>query len=64
MRDRLPRVWALIAVLTFAAMTVESASAHDKGCDGNPVPERIKLAAAARPTTINRSPSIPPAPRR
>jgi hypothetical protein len=40
-RERFPWVWA--AVLAFAATTVESASAHDKGCDGNPVPERIKL---------------------
>jgi hypothetical protein len=41
--ERQPRVWALIAVLAFAAMTIESASAHDKGCDGNPVPRAIKL---------------------
>jgi hypothetical protein len=34
---------AVIAVLAFTAMTIESASAHDKGCDGNPVPGRIKL---------------------
>jgi hypothetical protein len=34
---------AVIAVLAFTAMTIESASAHDKGCDGNSVPGRIKL---------------------
>jgi hypothetical protein len=42
-RDRLPWIWAAIAVLAFAAMAIESASAHDKGCDGNPVPVAIKL---------------------
>jgi hypothetical protein len=42
-RERFPRFWALIAVVAFAAMTIESASAHDKGCDGNPVPRAIKL---------------------
>jgi hypothetical protein len=40
---RLPRVWAMIAVLAFPAMTIESASAHDQGCDGNALPVRIKL---------------------
>ena len=42
-RERFPWIWAAIAVLAFAAMTIESASAHDKGCDGNPVPRAIKL---------------------
>ena len=42
-RERFPSIWAAIAVLAFAAMTIESASAHDKGCDGNPVPRAIKL---------------------
>jgi hypothetical protein len=42
-RDRLPWVWTLIAVVAFAAMTIESASAHDQGCDGNALPVRIKL---------------------
>jgi hypothetical protein len=42
-RERLRSIWALIAVLAFAAMTIESASAHDKGCDGNPVARAIKL---------------------
>jgi hypothetical protein len=41
--ERFPWIWAAIAVLAFAAMTIESASAHDKGCDGNPVPGGIKL---------------------
>ena len=42
-RERFPWIWAAIAVLAFAAMAIESASAHDKGCDGNPVPVAIKL---------------------
>ena len=42
-RKRLPWVWAVIAVLAFPAMTIESASAHDKSCDANPVPKAIKL---------------------
>jgi hypothetical protein len=32
----------VIAVPAFA-MTIEIASAHDKGCDGNPVPVEIKM---------------------
>jgi hypothetical protein len=40
-RERFP--CAVIAVLAFTAMKIECASAHDKGCDGNPVPGRIKL---------------------
>ena len=42
-RERYPRVWAMIAVLGFAAVAIESASAHDKSCDANPVPKAIKL---------------------
>ena len=34
---------AAAALLAFAVMTIEGASAHDKGCDGNPVPVAIKL---------------------
>ena len=52
-RERFPRFWAAIAVLAFAAMAIESASAHDKGCDANPVPERSSWTAAARPTSIS-----------
>ena len=33
----------MIAVRAFAAVARESASAHEKGCDANPVPEAIKL---------------------
>jgi hypothetical protein len=29
---------AAIAALAFTAVTIESATAHHKGCDGNPVP--------------------------
>jgi hypothetical protein len=42
-RERLPRFWAASAALAFAAVTTESATAHDKGCDANPEPESIKL---------------------
>jgi hypothetical protein len=42
-RERFRRIWAVITVLAFATTTIESASAHDKGCDGNPVPVGIKL---------------------
>jgi hypothetical protein len=31
-----------MALAAFTAMAVEAASAHDKGCDGNLVPGRIK----------------------
>jgi hypothetical protein len=62
--ERRPRVWALIAVLAFAAMTIESAGAHDKGCDGNPVPVAIKLDCCGKadehrlkPEQIRRGPN-------
>ena len=42
-RERFRRFWPAIAVVAFATVTIESASAHDKGCDGNPVPDGIKL---------------------
>jgi hypothetical protein len=42
-RERFLSVGVLIAVGALATMTIESASAHDKGCDGNPVPGGIKL---------------------
>jgi hypothetical protein len=32
-----------VGLVAFTAMAIESASAHDKGCDGNPVLGRIKL---------------------
>ena len=35
-RERFLSVGVLIVIVAFAAMTIESASAHDKGCDGNP----------------------------
>ena len=45
-------------------MTVERASAHDKGCDGNPVPEGIKLDCCGeadehqlKPEQISRGPN-------
>ena len=61
---RLPRVWAMIAVLAFPAMTIESASAHDQGCDGNALPVRIKLDCCGKadehrlkPEQISRGPN-------
>ena len=57
-------VSATIATLAFAAMTVESASAHDKGCDGNPVPVAIKMDCCGqadehqlKPEQIRRGPN-------
>ena len=32
-----------MGLVAFTAMTIQNANAHDKGCDGNPVPARIKL---------------------
>jgi hypothetical protein len=62
--ERFPWVCAVIGVLGFAAMTIESASAHDKGCDGNPVPGRIKLDCCGeadehrlKPEQISRGPN-------
>jgi hypothetical protein len=61
---RLPWVWAMIAVLAFPAMTIESASAHDQGCDGNALPVRIKLDCCGKadehqlkPEQISRGPN-------
>ena len=61
-RERFHWVWA--AVLAFAAITIESASAHDKGCDGNPLPKGIKLDCCGeaeehqlKPEQISRGPN-------
>ena len=63
-RGRFPWFWAAIAVLTFAAVTIASAAAHDKGCDGDPVPAAIKLDCCGRadehqlkPEQITRGPN-------
>ena len=63
-RERFAWVSAMIAALAFAAMMVESASAHDKGCDGNPVPGKIKLDCCGeadehqlKPEQIGRGPN-------
>ena len=63
-RERFPRFWAAIAVLAFAAVVIESASAHDKGCDASPVPEAIKLDCCGKtdehqlkPEQITRGPN-------
>jgi hypothetical protein len=41
--ERFPGIGTVIAVLAFATIAAQSASAHEKSCDGNPVPGRIKL---------------------
>ena len=58
------RVCANVAALALAAILVESASAHDKGCDGNPVPGAIKLDCCGKaeehrlkPEQISRGPN-------
>jgi hypothetical protein len=63
-RERFPWFLAVIAVLAFAAVAIESASAHDKGCDGNPVPVAIKLDCCGqadehrlKPEQITRGPN-------
>ena len=55
--------WAVVAVLAFA-MTMEGASAHDKGCDGSSVPAGIKLGCCGKadehqlkPEQIRRGPN-------
>ena len=64
-RERFPWLCAaVIAVLGFAALTIESASAHDKGCDDNPLPKGIKLDCCGeaeehqlKPEQISRGPN-------
>jgi hypothetical protein len=53
-----------MGLVAFTAMAIESASAHDKGCDGNPVPDRIKLDCCGegdehqlKPEQISRGPN-------
>jgi hypothetical protein len=55
---------AAATFLAFAAMTIEGASAHDKGCDGNPVALAIKLDCCGKadehqfePGQISRGPN-------
>jgi hypothetical protein len=54
---------AAATLLAFAAVTIEGASAHDIGCDGNPVPVAIKLDCCGKadehqlkPEQISRGP--------
>jgi hypothetical protein len=54
----------LIGSGAFTAMATESASAHDKACDGNPLPGRIKLDCCGeaeehrlKPEQISRGPN-------
>ena len=42
-RGRFPLIRPAITALAFATIAAESASAHEKGCGGSPVPARIKL---------------------
>jgi hypothetical protein len=63
-REHFPWIWALITVLAFAALTTENARAHDKTCDGNPVPARIKVDCCGeaehhqlKPEQISRGPN-------
>jgi hypothetical protein len=53
-----------IGLVAVAAMTIECASAHDKGCDDNPVPAMIKLNCCGsadehqlKPEQISRAPN-------
>jgi hypothetical protein len=53
-----------MGLVAFTAMAIEGASAHDKGCDGNPVLGRIKLDCCGeaeehqlRPEQISRGPN-------
>jgi hypothetical protein len=53
-----------IGLVVFTAMAIESASAHEKGCDGNPVPRTIKLNCCGeadehqlKPEQISRGPN-------
>ena len=53
-----------IGLVAFTAMAIEGASAHDKGCDGNPVLGRIKLDCCGeaeehqlKPEQISRGPN-------
>jgi hypothetical protein len=52
-----------MGLVAFNLMTIESASAHYKGCDGSPVPETIKLDCCGeaeehqlKPEQISRGP--------
>jgi hypothetical protein len=45
---------AAIAALAFTAVTIESATAHHKGCDGNPVPgDQVGLLRQADEHLLN-----------
>jgi hypothetical protein len=53
-----------MGLVAFTAMAIEGASAHDKGCDGNPVLSRIKLDCCGeaeehqlKPEQISRGPN-------
>ena len=55
---------AVIAVLAFAGVAIERASAHDKGCDGSPLPVAIKMDCCGKadehqlkPEQISRGPN-------
>ena len=54
----------LMGLAAFSAMSIGGASAHDKACDGNPVPDKIKLDCCGaaeehqlKPEQISRGPN-------
>lgn len=60
----LKRLVLPIGLAAFTAVAIESASAHDKGCDSNPVPVAIKLDCCSKadehqlkPEQITRGPN-------
>jgi hypothetical protein len=59
-----PLLVLAVGLVASTAMTIERASAHDRSCDGNPVPERIKLDCCGKadehqlkPEQIRRGPN-------
>jgi hypothetical protein len=55
-------VFKLLMLPAFTALAIESASAHDKGCDGNPVPIKLDCCGEAedhqvKPEQISRGPN-------
>ena len=58
------RLMLPMGLAAFTAMAIENASAHDKGCDGNPVPLAVKLDCCSKadehqlsPGQISRGPN-------
>ena len=58
------RIKSHLLLLAFIAMALESASAHEMACDGNPVPDKVSLDCCGegeehqlRPEQISRGPN-------